>query len=247
MVLPAAFRVFPMAVLFDMRRVPSASRAVGRVAALAALLVAFLCGPAYAISIHDIIALHHAKVSDDILVALLDADPTLFSLDAAQILELKKAGVSDRVVVAMLHSGRQPRGSEQNAPSAPPETAPPPASLTPEAAPTSPVQAPTPGYVVVGQSPEVPSAAPPLVFVAPTPWVATFVGVPSRARVPAATPYHGFGRFINDGFTGSQPGRFVNDGFVDPATSSAAPVVTFSTPPVAGVPQAPHGAGHHRR
>ncbi len=227
-----------------------------RVAAIAALLVALASLPAYAISIRDIIALHRAQVSDDILVALLDADPTLFSLDAAQILELKKAGVSDRVVVAMLRSGREPRASTQAAASPPPEPAVPATPAATYAAPPPPVeQAPVPGYVVVGQSPELPSAQPPLVFVAPTPWVATVVGVPSGRAQGAATPYHGFGRFINNGFAGSQPGRFINDGFVDPATQSAAPVVTFSAPPVvsfatqptASAPPPAHHGGHHRK
>ncbi len=230
----------------------STSSGLARIVAVAALLFAMAAAPAYAISVRDIIELHRAKVSDDILVALLDADPTLFSLDAAQILELKKAGVSDRVVVAMLHSGRQPRGSEQGAQAVGAEAAAEAAAAGPAESPAVPgayamPPASAPNYVVTGQSPELASSAPPLVFVAPTPWAATVVGVPSRARSVAATPYHGFGRFTNDGFVGNQPGRFMNDGFVDATAPSAVPVVTFSTPPAAGAPPPARHAGHHRQ
>jgi hypothetical protein len=60
---------------------------------------------AEAVTIRDIVELTRAGLSDDVLVALIEADGTIFSLDAPKILELREAGVSERVLVAMLRSG----------------------------------------------------------------------------------------------------------------------------------------------
>jgi hypothetical protein len=60
-----------------------------------------------AVSINDLVALSRSGVSDEILIALIDADRTVFNLNGDQILTLKGAGVSDRVVLKMLRSGRE--------------------------------------------------------------------------------------------------------------------------------------------
>ena len=82
---------------------------------------------AEAVSVRDIIELSAAGLSDEVLVALIGVDGTVFSLDARQLLELKSAGVRDPVLLAMLRSGR-PRHPETTvaqpfvagAPAAPP-------------------------------------------------------------------------------------------------------------------------------
>ncbi len=73
--------------------------------------------PARAVTVHEILDLVAAGVSDEVIVALIEADDEPFDLDANQILDLRAAGVSDRVLVAMLRSGRR------TAPLAPPEPA----------------------------------------------------------------------------------------------------------------------------
>jgi len=63
-----------------------------------------------AVSIRDMVELSRAGLSDELLEAVLEADPTVFSLDAETILALREAGLSERIIVAMLRSGRQPDG-----------------------------------------------------------------------------------------------------------------------------------------
>ena len=62
---------------------------------------------ASAVSVRDIIELARAGLPDDVLVAVIDADRTIFTLDKEQILELKKAGVSNTVLLKMLRTGRE--------------------------------------------------------------------------------------------------------------------------------------------
>src|SRR5262249_26319161 len=50
----------------------------------------------------------HAGISDDVLLALIEVDKGVFPVDTATLTKLKQAGVSERVVVAMVKSGRTP-------------------------------------------------------------------------------------------------------------------------------------------
>ena len=164
-----------------------------RLAAAAALALVFVAGtaaPAAAVSIRDLVELSRAGLSDEVLVALIEADETDFALDAPKILELRQAGVSERVITAMLESGRSRRQAEAAAA----------AEAVPPAA--SPVQAgaPDPYFVIIGEKPPPPAPRPQLVLVVP--WAPAF-GKPGH-RPPAVAPpeagYRGFGRFINDGW-----------------------------------------------
>ena len=74
---------------------------------IAAVVLVLLPVRADAVTINDLVALSRSGVSDEILVALIDADRTVFTLNADQVLTLKSAGVSDRVVLKMLGSGRE--------------------------------------------------------------------------------------------------------------------------------------------
>jgi hypothetical protein len=85
-----------------------------------------------AITVRDIVELSRAGLGDDVLLALIEVDPSVFPIDAATLKAIKAAGVSDRVIVAMVRSSRTP---------------PPP--LDPVAAPEDVPQAPEPQVVVI--------------------------------------------------------------------------------------------------
>jgi hypothetical protein len=177
-------------------------------AVLAALIVLMLPGVARAVTLDDIIALSKAGVSSEILVAVIDADRTIFNLTPADIVSLKKAGVPNDVIVKMLGTAREfvdevppPLIVGADRPSAP-ETTDRPSSVQTYSVPTFASGGP---YFVV----------PYPIFVAP--------GVfPPPARGTITQPARGFGRFINDGSLSTGGfGRFMNDGFIDPPRTPA--------------------------
>lgn len=65
-------------------------------------------GRADAITVRDVIELSKAGLSDDVMVALIQSDRNVFTLDAPTMKALKEAGVSDRVLVALINNGRTP-------------------------------------------------------------------------------------------------------------------------------------------
>jgi type IV secretory pathway VirB10-like protein len=110
-------------------------RALG---SLFAVLV-FLAGSrADAVTIRDIIELSKAGLSDNVIIALIEVDRSVYSIDTATLKHLKSAGVSDAVIVAMIHSGRdrpvepaapmpqEPVPMPQEQPAIEPEAPPPP-------------------------------------------------------------------------------------------------------------------------
>lgn len=154
------------------------------------LCLALICTPvaAEAVTVRDIIELTKAGLSDDILVAVIEADRTIFTLDKDQILELRTAGVSETVILKMLRSRREfdaEAGGVESAASnerwfdAPPQ----------------------PGLVIIGAQP-----APPPVIVVPQYYYVplSIWGLPLGSQPnpqPVLAPeYRGFGRFINDGW-----------------------------------------------
>jgi hypothetical protein len=170
-----------------------------RRAVLAALFVLLLPVAARAVTLDDIIALSKAGVTADILVAVINADQTIFNLNTDEIVLLTKAGVPNAVIVKMLGTAREFV-----------EEVPPPLIVGTER-PSAPESSPVPTFGAGGPYPYFTSPVP--VFVAPF-YPGAFPGV-----VPGVItqPARGFGRFMNNGFvTGRGPGRFINDGFVDP-------------------------------
>jgi hypothetical protein len=129
---------------------------------LALVFVApFLVGRADAITVRDVIELSKAGLSDDVLLALIESDRNVFTLDAATMKALKDGGVSDRVMLALIHSGRTPAAA--------------PAEPTPQAAAAQP--APTeqePRIIVIDHhdstppQPAVPTYVPTYGFGVPT-------------------------------------------------------------------------------
>ena len=158
------------------------------------LALALLALPATAggVTVRDIIELTKAGLSDEIIIAVVDADRTMFTLDANQIVELKRAGVTPAVLLKMVRSRREFEP--------PPE----PAASEPLPPPVTPSESPQ--VVVIGAQP-APPPPPPEVM------IPYYVTVPIWGSRPPHVPAHppapfmpadarGFGRFINDGWRG---------------------------------------------
>jgi hypothetical protein len=175
-------------------RLPRLGRRAGTLAAAACavLLVGGAPDLAWAVSTRDLIELSKAGLGDEVLVALVEADGTVFSLDAPKILELRAAGVSERVITAMLKNASRP------------SPAPSPVAATERAA-AAPPPAPderdgAPYFVVIGEKPAPPPTPPAPTYIVP--WVPAWAGIHDRTARPAQPmiQYRGFGRFINDGW-----------------------------------------------
>lgn len=86
----------------------------------------FVPGRANALTLRDLVELSRAGLGDEVLLALIEVDRPVFSIDPAALKSLKAAGVSERVIVAVVRSGRVP--VEPPAPAGPqPEVEMPPA------------------------------------------------------------------------------------------------------------------------
>jgi hypothetical protein len=181
-----------------------------RITLLVALLLGLLPGTTSALTVQEVVALSKAGVSDEVLLALIDRDKTIFTIDSEQLIALTRDRVSEKLVVAMLRSGRQ----EQ--PSVSPATGVANHSVPPE-----------PGALMFGHGPSRPNtyhsfeqlgmAGFPAVY-APAPFFAPF-GLPAA---PFAVPCHPSAA-RGDRTTGiaDAAGKFVNNGLL-PALAAAA-------------------------
>ena len=71
------------------------------------VLAAFLVpSAATALTLRDIIELTRAGLGDEVILALIEVDRPVFSTDVETLKSLKKAGVSERVIIAIVWSGR---------------------------------------------------------------------------------------------------------------------------------------------
>jgi hypothetical protein len=50
----------------------------------------------------DVMALHQAGFGDEVILAKIAATPAAFTIDSTELVVLKKAGVSEKVIAAML-------------------------------------------------------------------------------------------------------------------------------------------------
>ena len=130
-------------------------------------VITLTAGRAEAVTIRDLIELSKAGLSDDVLIALIEVDRRVFTVDTPTLKQLKEAGVSDPVIVALIRSGRTPR----------PEPAP---AVAPEPQPRQ------PEVIVVEHRDPQPAPAP-----APTAYPVP-VAVP--VYVPVPTTSRGLGR-----------------------------------------------------
>jgi hypothetical protein len=71
-------------------------------------LIVFLLagGRAHAVTAKDIIDLSRAGLGEAVLLALVEVDGGVFTIDNATLKQLKEAGVSEKVIEAMVRSGR---------------------------------------------------------------------------------------------------------------------------------------------
>ena len=71
-------------------------------------LLAISAARAEALTIRDVVELTRAGLGDDVLLALIEVDPSVFPIDTETLKYLKESGVSQRVIVAMVRSARTP-------------------------------------------------------------------------------------------------------------------------------------------
>lgn len=76
-----------------------------RVAMLVLAYVGF-ASAAEALTVRDVIELSRAGLGEEVLLALIDVDRGVYSIDPETLKALKQAGVPERVIVAMVRSGR---------------------------------------------------------------------------------------------------------------------------------------------
>ena len=193
-------------------------------AALTVLILLALVPPtASAVSLDQIVVLCRAGVPDDVVLALIDRDKSVFALEPEQLVWLKQAGVSEAVVLAMLRSGRQSPAQ--------PDTA------------STILSAIGPEIIIVGHGPDAPNTAARNDYTAGfgpqamAPYVLYMLVVPeptggcvaAGARNTMALPLvPGFGRFMSDPIA-----RFTNNGFIpaDGVTRSHSAVFDCQQPP----------------
>jgi hypothetical protein len=77
-----------------------------RIAFFVLALITLLPPSASALTVRDVIELTRAGLGEDVILALIEVDSSVFPIDTATLKRLKDAGVSDRVIVAMVRSGR---------------------------------------------------------------------------------------------------------------------------------------------
>jgi len=77
-----------------------------RTVVLVLLCAAFTAVSAEAVTLKDIVDLTKAGLGDEVLIALIEVDGGVFDVDAATLSRLKAAGVSEKVIVALVKSGR---------------------------------------------------------------------------------------------------------------------------------------------
>src|SRR5215212_833401 len=63
---------------------------------------------AEALTVRDVLELSRAGLGEEVLLALIEVDQSVFPIDSATLRSLKTAGVSERVIVAMVRSARTP-------------------------------------------------------------------------------------------------------------------------------------------
>src|SRR2546426_4412668 len=109
-------------------------------------LLALTPAGAPAVRVDQIVALSRAGISEPIILALIDRDKTVFTIEPEQLVALRRDGLSENVILAMLKSGREEGEAAANAAAAL-NTAVIMSSLSP-----------APDIIVIGHDPERPSA-----------------------------------------------------------------------------------------
>ena len=92
---------------------------------LITLTISLVPARAEALTVRDVVELTRAGLGEEVLLALIEVDRSIFPIDAATIKELKANGVTERVIAAMVRSGRE-------VPPDPPVTDPAPQPVAPQ-------------------------------------------------------------------------------------------------------------------
>jgi len=121
--------------------------------------------PVSAATVEQIVALSKAGVSEAVILALLDRDRTIMTIEPDQLVALKRAGLSDTVLTAMLKSGRDEADEAARAVSAA------------NAASVLASLDSTPGLVIVGHGPDRPNTVHTEDF---------YLGLRDGVRIPSA-------------------------------------------------------------
>ena len=120
-----------------------------RIGALLFVALTLAPGRAEAVSSRDIIDLARAGLGEAVLLALVEVDGGVFTIDKATLAELKAAGVSERVIEAMIRSGRQQPAMALKSDPEPTPAPPPPQVIVVETQPSvvQQIAVPVPVYV----------------------------------------------------------------------------------------------------
>src|SRR6267143_81333 len=158
-------------------------------------LLALTPAEASAVTVDQIVALSKAGISEPIILALIDRDKTVFTIEPEQLVALRRDGLSETVIIAMLKSGREEGEAAANAA----------AALNSAVIMSS--LSPAPDIIVIGHDPERPSgysngygsypsmgywSAPPFQDIVPGYYGSPYYGAPSygsrRGRHRAQPP-----------------------------------------------------------
>ena len=100
-----------------------------RLLILSFALLALIPARADALTVRDVVELARAGLGDDIILALIEVDRSVFPIDTATLKTLQAAGVGERVILAMIRSQRTqpavPVADVTDAPEASPAAQPP--------------------------------------------------------------------------------------------------------------------------
>ena len=83
------------------------ARRLLRTFATAVFVLMVTAAPALAVTIRDLLNLKAAGLSDDILIALIQTDGSIFHLTADDVIALNRQGLSERVILAMIETARK--------------------------------------------------------------------------------------------------------------------------------------------
>ena len=109
------------------------------------LFLALAPAPVSAVTLDQVVMLIQAGVSEAIILALIDRDKTILTIEPDQLIALKNNGVSEAIVLALLKSGRAEGEAAANA------------NAALNAATIMSALSPVPDLVIVGHGPDRPN------------------------------------------------------------------------------------------
>jgi hypothetical protein len=109
------------------------------------IVLALAPAPASAVTLDEVVTLSKAGVSEAVILALIDRDKTILTIEPDQLVALKNDCISDAIILAMLKSGRAEGEAAANA------------NATLNAAAMTSALSPGPDVVIVGHGPERPN------------------------------------------------------------------------------------------